>query len=59
MSDNEAFKSFSTTNGNVGSPSFLESNSLVAKFAFLILVIFAFVIFVPEKPNNKNWLNFC
>ena len=44
MSDNEAFKSFSTTNGNIGSPSFLESNSLVAKFAFLILVIFAFVI---------------
>jgi hypothetical protein len=44
MSDNEAFKSFSTSNGNIGSPSFLESNSLVAKFAFLILVIFAFVI---------------
>ena len=44
MSDNESFKSFSTSNGNIGSPSFLESNSLVSKFAFLILVIFAFVI---------------
>ena len=44
MSDNDTFKSFSTSNGSSGSTSFLESNSLVAKFAFLILVIFAFVI---------------
>jgi hypothetical protein len=44
MSDNGAFKSFSTSNGNFESQSFLESNSLVAKFAFLLLVIFAFVI---------------
>jgi hypothetical protein len=44
MSDNDTFKSFSTSNGNYESPSFLESNSLVAKFAFLLLVIFAFVI---------------
>ena len=44
MSENDTFKSFSTSNGNYGSPSFLESNSLVAKFAFLLLVIFAFVI---------------
>jgi hypothetical protein len=33
--------SFSTTNGT---SSFLESNSLVAKFAFLLLIIFAFII---------------
>ncbi len=44
MSENDTFKSFSTSNGNYGSQSFLESNSLVAKFAFLLLVIFAFVI---------------
>ena len=44
MSDNDTFKSFSTSSGNYASPSFLESNSLVAKFAFLLLVIFAFVI---------------
>lgn len=44
MSENDTFKSFSTSNGNYGSPSFLESNSLVAKFAFLLLIIFAFVI---------------
>ena len=44
MSENDTFKSFSTSNGNYGSPSFLESNSLLAKFAFLILIIFAFII---------------
>jgi len=38
------FNSFSTSSGNIGSQSFLESNSLVAKFAFLLLVIFCFVI---------------
>ena len=46
MNGNDTFKSFSTSNGNFESPSFLESNSLVAKFAFLLLVIFAFVIFL-------------
>lgn len=45
MSDNGAFNSFSTNSrGTFGTKEFLESNSLVAKFAFLILVIFAFVI---------------
>jgi hypothetical protein len=43
MSDNDTFKSFSTTSTS-GNTSFLESNSLVAKFAFLLLVIFAFII---------------
>lgn len=37
----QPFNSFST---NRGSNDFLESNSLVAKFAFLFLVIFAFII---------------
>jgi len=44
MSDNGAFNSFSTNKGSLGNQSFLESNSLVAKFAFLILVIFGFII---------------
>ena len=44
MSDNGAFKSFSTSKGTFGTREFLESNSLVAKFAFLLLVIFAFII---------------
>jgi hypothetical protein len=44
MSDNGVFNTFSTNRGTFGTKDFLESNSLVAKFAFLILVIFAFVI---------------
>jgi len=39
-----AFNSFSTNRGNSETNQFVESNSLVAKFAFLLLVIFAFVI---------------
>lgn len=50
---------FSTSNGSSG---FLESNSLVAKFAFILLVIFAFVILLRVgvtiigylfKPNGS------
>lgn len=46
MSDNSVFKSFSTNSGteNYASQSFLDSNTLVAKTAFLLLVVFAFVI---------------
>jgi hypothetical protein len=44
MSEYGTFKSFSTNSGNSGTAAFLESNSLVAKFAFLLLVIFVFVI---------------
>jgi len=45
MSDYGTYNSFSTSGkGNFGTREFLESNSLVAKFAFLILVIFAFII---------------
>ena len=45
MSDYGAYNSFSTTNTEkFGTREFLESNSLVAKFAFLLLVIFTFII---------------
>lgn len=44
MSDNGAFNSFSTSSGTSGTRAFLESNSLIAKFAFLLLVIFGFII---------------
>lgn len=45
MSTNGTYNSFSTSGtGTFGTREFLESNSLVAKFAFLILVIFAFII---------------
>jgi hypothetical protein len=40
------FNSFSTNKGNFGTGDFLNSNSLVVKFAFLLLVIFGFVIFL-------------
>jgi len=38
------FNSFSTGKGSSGTSDFLNSNSLVVKFAFLLLVIFGFVI---------------
>lgn len=44
MSDNGVFNTFSTNRGTFGTKEFLESNSLVAKFAFLLLVLFGFVI---------------
>jgi hypothetical protein len=43
MSDNGAFNSFSTNRGTFGTKEFLESNSLVAKFAFILLVLIGFV----------------
>jgi hypothetical protein len=44
MSNNESFNSFSTTKPTFQTKDFLESNSLIAKFAFMILVIFGFII---------------
>ena len=44
MSDNGIFKSFSTNSTTFGTKEFLESNSLVAKLAFLLLVVFLFII---------------
>ena len=65
MSDNGVFNSFSTNRGTFGTREFLESNSLVAKFAFLILVLFGFVILLRIgvsilsyflKPNDSPHL---
>jgi len=44
MSDNGTFNTFSTNRGTFGTKEFLESNSLVAKFAFLLLVLFGFIV---------------
>jgi len=44
MSSNNTFNSFSTSSQTFGTKEFLESNSLVAKFTFLLLVIFGFII---------------
>ena len=43
MSSNGAFNSFSTNRGTFGTKEFLESNSLVAKFAFILLVLIGFM----------------
>lgn len=43
MNNNSNYNSFSTNYGNTRN-GFIESNSLVAKFAFLLVVIFGFII---------------
>jgi hypothetical protein len=43
MSDNSNYNSFSTNKSNTNG-NFFESNSLVAKFAFLLAVIFGFIV---------------
>jgi hypothetical protein len=43
MSDNSNYNSFSTNKSNTNE-NFFESNSLVAKFAFLLVVIFGFIV---------------
>ena len=55
MSDNGVFNSFSTSKGTSGTREFLESNSLVAKFAFLFLVMFAFVILLRVGISVISW----
>jgi hypothetical protein len=57
MSNNGVFNSFSTTNnGTFGTRAFLESNSLVAKFAFLLLVIFGFIILLRIGISFLSWM---
>jgi len=49
---NSPFNSYSINNGNRG---FTESNSLVAKFAFFLLVIFVFVILLRFGINMVTY----
>jgi hypothetical protein len=57
MSSNGVFNSFSTSNsGNSGIKGFLESNSLVAKFAFLLVVIIGFIILLRVGILFLAWL---
>lgn len=57
MSENGTFNSFSTSGkGIFGTSEFLESNSLVAKFAFLLLVIFAFIILLKLGISAITYL---
>ena len=57
MSENSPFNTFSTTNNNnFGVKEFLESNSLVAKFVFLIVVLILFVILFRLGIALITWL---
>ena len=58
MSDNSGFNAFSTNKGSnsSGVKEFLESNSLVAKLAFLLLVLVAFVFLLKIGINVINWI---
>jgi len=53
MSYSGPFNSFSTNTGNNG---FSESNRLVAKFAFLLLVVFAFIILLRLGISAVSYL---
>lgn len=55
MSNNEVFNSFTTTR-TFGIQDFFESNSLVAKFAFLLLVIFVFILVLRILVNIMSYL---
>ena len=52
MSD--TFNTFSTNTGN--NSSFSESNSLVAKFSFLLLVIFMFILLLNVGISVISWI---
>jgi hypothetical protein len=49
-------KNNGTNNGTNGVKDFLESNSLVAKFVFLLFVIFIFIILLSMSVNIISWL---
>ena len=57
-SSNSIYNSFSTTNNNnsFGVKEFLESNTLVAKFIFLIVVLIVFVILFRLGITFITWL---
>jgi len=52
---NNTFNSFSINKPSYGSKEFLESNTLVGKFAFLILVLFAFIILFRLGTMLITW----
>ena len=55
-STNGSFNTFSTSKGNSGTKDFLESNSLVAMFAFILLVLFAFIILLRMGISMINYM---
>ena len=51
----ESYNSFSTNSGNSSSTDFLNSNSLVAKLAFILLVIFGFLVLLRFGMAFVAW----
>jgi len=57
MSDNSGFNAFTVNKGSSsGAKEFFESNSLVAKFAFLLLVLVAFMFLLKLGVNIITWI---
>ena len=54
--DSAGFSQFSSNKYLGGTKEFLESNSIVAKFAFLLLVLIAFVILLRLGTGLLAWL---
>ena len=54
--ETEPFNSFSVNKGTFGTREFLESNSLVAKFAFLLLVLFGFIVLLRAGISLLGYL---
>jgi len=52
----ESYNSFSTNSGNSSSTDFLNSSSLVAKLAFILLVIFGFLILLRLGMSLIAWI---
>jgi len=53
--NSSSYNEFSTNRGSFGSKDFLESNTLVAKFVFLILVIFIFILILRVGVFFLTW----
>ena len=53
--NNSSYNEFSTNRGSFGSNDFLESNTLVAKFVFLILVVFIFILILRVGVAFISW----
>ena len=50
-----SYNQFSADRGSFSSKDFLESNTLVAKFVFLILVVFLFILLLHFATNFLSW----
>lgn len=50
------FSAFSSNNYLTGTKEFLESNSVIAKLAFLLLVLFLFVFLLRLGINALSWI---